>query len=243
MILEPFTCELLSHSLRVQPRVVGASELVVSSRPPDGQSGRPSVRRRVRSGLLLGVVSIVRLGFLAIIRRHAQRPCNVFHSDAVSRTVGAPSGVTFLALTMTAASAVLMVALTLNTAFLVDRLFSRRVAPYLTGAVFILAAGASLSDITAARSWDDRNRDRSHPDHRIRAEHAPRARRRTSASARAAPRTPHPEASQPRGAESQAMNGRSKARGPTALLPRPALTPCARRACSSSCLSTSSWRC
>ena len=66
----------------------------------------------------------------------------VFHSPAISRTVGAPQGVTSLGLILAAASAALMVALIVNTAFLVGRLFPRRLVPPLIVAILALAAGS-----------------------------------------------------------------------------------------------------
>jgi hypothetical protein len=106
--------------------------------------GRPPTSGRgPESGFLVGLVAIARLGLLAITFYGVVNiVAQVFHSAAVSRTVGAPQGVTAFSLTLGAASAALMVALIVNAAFLVDRLFSRRLAPFLIVAVFVLAAAS-----------------------------------------------------------------------------------------------------
>jgi hypothetical protein len=124
----------------------------MSSRPPDGPSSRPPIRGRgpgprrsgyFGTGFVEGLATIARLGLLAITFAGALNALrNVFHGAAVSRRVDAPLGLTYLALTMAAASVALMVALTVNAAFLVDRVFSRRVAGYLVAAVCVLGAGS-----------------------------------------------------------------------------------------------------
>ena len=123
---------------------MGHTAPAMSERPPDTQSSLPPARRRGPGpGFFSGLIAIMRLGLLAITFVGTLNALtNVFHSGAVSRTTGAPPGLTSLALAMAAAAAVLMVALTLNVAFLVDRLFSRRVAAYLTATVFVLAVGS-----------------------------------------------------------------------------------------------------
>ncbi len=114
----------------------------MSSRPSDGQSSRPPTGRQ-GSGFVVGLVALARLGLLAITFYGALNVVvNALHGATVSRTVGAAQGVTYFALTMAAAAAVLMVALNVNAAFLVDRLFSRRLAASLFAAVFVLAVGS-----------------------------------------------------------------------------------------------------
>lgn len=116
----------------------------MTDRPPDRQSSRPRARGRGPApGFFAGLVAIMRLGLLAITFAGTLNTlANVFRSATLSRTLGAPPGLTYLALTMAAASAVLMVAATVNAAFLVGRLFSRRVSSYVFAAVFVLAVGS-----------------------------------------------------------------------------------------------------
>ncbi len=116
----------------------------MTDRPPDRQSSRPPARRRGPGpGFFTGLYAILRLGLLAITFAGTLNALvNVFRSATVARTVGAPAGLTYLALTMAAASTVLMVASTVNAAFLIGRLFSRRVASYVVAAVFVLGAAS-----------------------------------------------------------------------------------------------------
>jgi hypothetical protein len=100
-----------------------------------------------------GLVSILRLGLLAFTFAGALNILVAFfHGAAVGRSAGAPAGLTYLALGMATASAALMVALAVNAAFLVDRLFSRRVAGYLFVAVFALGAGAIAAGLLGSTS-------------------------------------------------------------------------------------------
>jgi hypothetical protein len=116
----------------------------MGDRPHDRRSSGSPVRGPTQgSAFLAGLVAIARLGLLAItfygvVNLMAQ----VFHSAAIGRTVGAPQGVTSFSLILGAASAALMVALIVNAAFLVGRLFPRRLVPSLIVAVFALAAGS-----------------------------------------------------------------------------------------------------
>jgi len=123
---------------------MGHTGPAMTERPPDTQSSLPPARRRwAGPGFFSGLVAILRLGLLAVTFAGTLNAlANVFHSGTVSRTVGASPGVTYLALTMAAAAAVLMVALTVNAAFLIGRLFPGRVAAYLTATVFVLAVGS-----------------------------------------------------------------------------------------------------
>lgn len=90
-----------------------------------------------------GLAAILRLGLLAITFAAALSiVADLVRGPAVSRATGASLGVTYLALAMAAVSVVLMVALTVNAAFLVDSLFSRSLAGYLVVVVVVLGAGA-----------------------------------------------------------------------------------------------------
>jgi hypothetical protein len=116
----------------------------MTDRAPDGQSGPPQVRgRRRNSAFFAGLIAIMRLGLLAItFAATLNALTNVFRGGALSRTLGAPLGWTYLALAMAAASAAFMVASTLNAAFLVGRLFSRRASAYVVAAVLVLGVGS-----------------------------------------------------------------------------------------------------
>jgi hypothetical protein len=105
-----------------------------SNRPPAGPQG---------SGFLVGLVALARLGLLAILFFGTLNVVvSLVHSAAVSRTTGASLGTTYLALGLAATAAILMVALTLNAAFLVDRLFTRRVAGVLFAATLALVVAS-----------------------------------------------------------------------------------------------------
>jgi hypothetical protein len=114
----------------------------MTSRPPDSPPDRlPAFGQG--QGFLAGLVAIARLGLLAILFFGALNVLvSLFHGASVSRTAGATQGTTYLALALATASALLMVALVLNAAFLVDRLFSRRAAGVVFAAVLALAVGA-----------------------------------------------------------------------------------------------------
>ncbi len=194
MILESPTGELPRLTDRPSCRgCLGSPRTVMTSVLPTGsRAGLPPGRRRPGPGFFSGLVAITRLGLLAIIFAGTLNAlANVFHGASVSRTVGAPSGVTFIALIMAAASTVLMVALTLNAAFLVGRLFSRRVAAYLTATVFVLAVGSVARRISRQREAG-RSRDcyRGDPGRRVRAECAARALRGTGAQRNVEPTPP-----------------------------------------------------
>ena len=75
---------------------MGHAAPAMSERPPDTQSSRPPARRRGPGpGFFSGLVAILRLGLLAITFVGTLNALtNVFHSATVSRTVGAPPGVT-----------------------------------------------------------------------------------------------------------------------------------------------------
>jgi len=114
----------------------------MSSRPPHSEQERlPAFGQG--PGFVAGLVAIARLGLLAILFYGALNiTVSLVHGAGVSRTTGATQGATYLALALGTASALLMVALVLNAAFLVDRLFSRRVAAVVLAAVFALAVAA-----------------------------------------------------------------------------------------------------
>jgi hypothetical protein len=116
----------------------------MGDRPRDRRSAGPPARGPAQGpAFLIGLIAIARLGLLAItFYGVVNLVAQVFHSNAISRTVGAPRGVTSLSLILAAASAALMVALVVNAAFLVDRLFARRLVPSLIVAVFALAAAS-----------------------------------------------------------------------------------------------------
>ncbi len=114
----------------------------MTSRSPESQPDRlPAFGQG--PGFLAGLVAIARLGLLAILFYGALNVLvSLFHGASVSRTAGASQGLTYLALAMAAASALLMVALVSNAAFLVDRLFSRRTAAAVFATVLALAVGS-----------------------------------------------------------------------------------------------------
>ena len=115
----------------------------MGDRPRDRRSSGPPAQGPAQgSAFLIGLVAIARLGLLAItFYGVVNLVAQVFHSAAIGRTVGAPQGVTSFALILGAASAALMVALIVNAAFLVNRLFSRRLVPSMIVVAFALAAG------------------------------------------------------------------------------------------------------